>query len=280
MIATKKKAGKPRKVVKEEKLSEAVSAVIEEEKVTETPVAENATTESVDKQELAELRQLKTDYDKKNIEALIKKNDYEYFKDFDKGSSMPAWSLKTNTDMLKNTVNRLDTAIRNNAVPLEELAYAKEEYEIKKARLDEIKNSKPELSGRQVDALRIKRDALAEELTRSKFTRLQMERGLVDPHEEADRMSEPCIKVDREEFRRMGIPVDANGKVSRSKAEIAWKMMNGLLGDGMNADTEVLRLDSGHSKRNMITVPDPDDPSLPINQKHEVLVNIIPATAE
>ncbi len=174
MIATKKKADRPRKVVKEEKLSEAVSAVIEEEKVVETPVAENATTESIDKQELAELRQLKTDYDKKNIEALIKKNDYEYFKGFDKGSSMPAWSLKTNTDMLENTANRLDTAIRNNAVPLEELAYAKEEYEIKKARLDEIKNSKPKLSGRQVDALRIKRDALAEELTRSKFTRLQM----------------------------------------------------------------------------------------------------------
>ena len=275
MIATKKKAGRPRKIVKEEKLSEAVSAVIEEEKVVEVPVAENATTESIDKQELAELRQLKTDYDKKNIEALIKKNDYEYFKDFDKGSSMPAWSLKTNTDMLENTVNRLDTAIRNNEVPLEELAYAKEEYEIKKARLDEIKNSKPGLSGRQVDELRKKRDALSDEITRSKFTRLEMERGLVDPHEEADRMSEPCIKVDREEFKRMGIPVNADGKVSRSKAEIAWKMMTGLLGDGMNADTETLRNDTGHSKRNSIIVPE-----LPPDMQRNTLVSIKCATAE
>ncbi len=274
MVATKKKAGRPRKVATE-KLSEAVSAAIEEKEVAEAPVVENATTEAVDKTELAELRQLKTDYDKKAVEALVKKNDYKYFQDFDKGSSMPAWSLKTNTEMLENTVSRLDTAIRNNEVPIEELAYAKEEYRMKKERLDEIKNSKPKLSGRQTDELRKKRDDLSEEITRSKFTRLEMEKGLVDPHEEADRMSEPCINVDREEFRRMGIPVGTNGKVSRSKAEMGWKMMNGLLGDGLNVDTETLRRDTGNSKRSMITVPE-----LPLDMQKNTLVNIKCATAE
>ncbi len=80
-----------------------------------------------------------------------------------------------------------------------------------------------------------------------------MEKGLVDPHEEATRMSEPCIEVDKKEFARMGIST-TNGKVSRSVAELGWKMMNGLLGDGMNTNTEVLRRDSGHSKGNMVTV--------------------------
>ncbi len=283
MVATKKKAGKPRKVVAENATSEAVSAVIEEKEVSAEnapTVAKNATTETIDKTELVELRKLKADYDKKTVEALIKKTDYEYFADFDKGSSIPAWSLKTNTEMLENTVSRLDVAIKSNEVPLEELAYAKEEYRMKKERLDQIKNSKPKLSGRQVDELRKKRDVLANEISNAQFTRLQMEKGLVDAHEEADRMSiTPCVNVDREEFRRMGIPVNANGKVTRSVAEKGWKLMNGLLGDGMNPNVEQLRKDTGHSKRSMVVMPDPDDPSLPINQK-STLVNIKYATAE
>ncbi|MEE9239501.1 MAG: hypothetical protein V3U58_08045 [Thermodesulfobacteriota bacterium] len=280
MVATKKKAGRPRKVVfippnltvgKDEKLSEAVSAVIKEKAVS----AKNTTTESVDKQELAELRKLKSDYDKKNIEAIIKKTDYEYFADFDKGSSIPAWSLTANTDVLDSEVSRLANALKRNEIPLEEVAYAEEEYKMKKERLEQIHNSKPKLSGRQVDELKKKRDALSDELTRSKFTRLEMERGLADPHVEADRMSLPCIKVDREEFNRMGISVAPNGKVSRSKAEMGWKMMNGLLGDGMNANTEELRNDTGNSKRNMCVVPE-----LPPDMQKSTLVNIKYATAE
>ncbi len=242
-MSVAKKAGRPKKIVKEETLSKAV------------PVDnELIDTEVVNKQELSELRRLKDDYDKKNLEIIAKKNDYEYFADFDKGSSMPAWSLKTNTDMLDEDVNRLGNALKNNQVPLEEVAYAEMEYKMKKERLDKINNSMPKLSGRQVDELREKRDALGEKISDGMFTKLQMEKGLGDPHVEADRMAiTPCIEVDKKEFARMGIPT-TNGKVTRSVAELGWKMMNGLLGDGMNANVEVLRRDTGHSKRNMVSV--------------------------
>lgn len=83
-----------------------------------------------------------------------------------------------------------------------------------------------------------------------------MEKGLADPHDEAFRMSEPCINMDTEEARRMGISVSANGKVSRSVAENAWKMMSTLLEDTpANPNAEMLRRDTGHSKRNTTTVP-------------------------
>lgn len=242
-----KKTGGLKKTVKEETLSKTAPADTEEVDT------ETVNTEVIDKQELSELRKLKADYDTKNLEIIAKKNDYEYFADFDKGSSMPAWSLKTNTDMLGEDVSRLGNALKNNQVPLEEVAYAEMEYKMKKERLDKINNSMPKLSGRQVDELREKRDTLSGKLRDGMFTRLQMEKGLVDPHEEAARMSEPCIEVDKKEFARMGMTT-TNGKVSRSEAELGWKMMNGLLGDGMNVNTETLRRDTGHSKRDMVTV--------------------------
>lgn len=248
-----KKTGGLKKTVKEETLSKTAPAEID--KLADPHAEEIAagTTEAVDKQELSDLRKLKADYDKKNLEIIAKKNDYEYFADFDKGSSMPAWSLKTNTDMLGEDVSRLGNALKNNQVPLEEVAYAEMEYKMKKERLDKINNSMPKLSGRQVDELREKRDTLSGKLRDGMFTRLQMEKGLVDPHEEAARMSEPCIEVDKKEFARMGMTT-TSGKVSRSEAELGWKMMNGLLGDGMNVNTETLRRDTGHSKRDMVTV--------------------------
>ena len=97
---------------------------------------------------------------------------------------------------------------------------------------------------------------MAVEINRAQFTRLEMDKGLADPHEEARRMSEPCIRVDKEEARRMGVETDARGYVSRSKGEAMWKNMSSLLGDTVpNPNVETLRSDSGRSKRNSVTVP-------------------------
>jgi RNA 3'-terminal phosphate cyclase len=83
-----------------------------------------------------------------------------------------------------------------------------------------------------------------------------MEKGLADPHEEARRMTEPCVQVDKEEARRMGIEVDVSGRVSRSTAEGMWKNMSSLLGDtAPNPNAEMLRSDRGRSKGNSMVVP-------------------------
>lgn len=221
--------------------------------------------------ELAELRKYKTiveeakeqvgspgqgaPYKEDAPSGQVKINDYEYFSDFDKGSSIPAWALPRPTEVLESEVDRIKGMLKRKEIPNDEIPHAQADYEQRAKRLDQIKNSKPKLTGLQIDKLRKKRDNLANEITRSKFTRLEMEKGLVDAHDEATRMSEPCIDVDKEEARRMGIKT-VNGKVSRSVAEAMWKMECSLLGDTpSNPDTEILRNDTGHSKRNMITVP-------------------------
>ena len=219
-------------------------------------------TVSVDKNELKELKECKAIIEEaeKQINGApagnVKDNDYTYFADFDKGSSIPAWSLPRNIDILESDVNKLGNMLDNKQIPIEEIPYQKADYEQKKKRLDEIKDSKPKLTGRQKDNLKSKRDELAVEINRAQFTRLEMDKGLADPHEEARRMSEPCIRVDKEEARRMGVETDARGYVSRSKGEAMWKNMSSLLGDTVpNPNVETLRSDSGRSKRNSVTVP-------------------------
>ena len=228
MEAVKKKAGRPKKAAEVTPVEEVTA-----EDTTNTAVMEEAPA------------------------AIVKENDYEYFADFDKGSSMPAWTLTRNIDMLENEVNSYKQRIAHNEIPLEEVEYAKADLKRKEERLELIKNSSPELTGRQIDVLKEKRDKLADEISRSKFTRYEMEKGLADPHEEADRMTGDCIPVDREEARRCKVIPDSNGKTSRNQAIRMWKIMCSRLGDTpMNPNAEILRKDMGNSKRGMMAVPD------------------------
>tara|TARA_Y100000310_G_scaffold236502_1_gene239701 strand:+ start:18147 stop:18965 length:819 start_codon:yes stop_codon:yes gene_type:complete len=239
--------------------------VVDKTQAVEIPQAELPETDNKISVDLAEFEQLKKykaivdEAEAKNAAVgKVVDNNYEYFDpSFDKGSSVPAWALPRQVEVLEDEVSRTGSMLKKKQIPIEEIPYAEADYKRKSERLEQIKNSKPKLTGLQRDKLREKRDKLAEEISRSKFTRMEMEKMLVDPHEEADRMSNPCIDIDREEAKRMGIPVSANGKVSRSVAEGAWKMMSTLLEDTpANPNTETLRSDTGKSKRNMVTLPE------------------------
>ncbi len=205
-----------------------------------------------DYQELQALRADKLVRDKA-IE--FKKHDYEYYGDFDKGSSVPAWSLERQIGMLEDEVRAGETNIRMGTVPADEVYLAKETLNMKKNRLKDIIRSKPKLTDTQKDALAIKTKELGEEIKRSKFTQYEMEKGLADPHEEATRMTEPCILVDKNEARRMGIATN-NGYVSRNVAEGMWKNQMSLLGKGNNLNTEMLRetVGTGGRKRSQVSI--------------------------
>ncbi len=202
MTETKKKAGRPKK----------------KQEVVEAPAI------SLDQAEHEELQEFRKKQAEATRLAELKKQDYTYFADFDKGSAIPAWMLKRPTEDLEREVVKLGKMIENKQVPDEEVYTATETYNRKKERLEGIKNSKPKLTGMQKDRLRRVRDQLAADISDSKFTRLEMEKYLVDAHEEARRMSEPIVEIDRVEAARMGISVNSEGKISRNKAETAWKM--------------------------------------------------------
>jgi len=245
-------------VIKKTKKKQVVKKEVEEKIVKDSTEKPGIL---VDESELAELKKYKAIVEEANARVApagkVVDDGYKYFADFDKGSSVPAWALPRQTETLESEVNRISSMLKKKEVPIEEIPYAEADHKRRSERLEQIKNSKPKLTGLQRDELKKKRDKLADEITRSKFTKLEMEKGLADPHDEAFRMSEPCINMDTEEARRMGISVSANGKVSRSVAENAWKMMSTLLEDTpANPNSEILRNDTGKSKRNMITVPE------------------------
>lgn len=263
----KKKQSKPKKTTKE-KAVEKQDAIETTEKTEQVPSTEATSTEAtsnkitMDVSEFEELKKYKgivrQAREKKAAKMKIAEDHYEYFGDFEKGSSIPARDMTTSVDMLEQDVSSLKGMIDRNEIPLEELPYRKADLEKMEKRLEEIKNSKPKLSGIQRDRLARKRDKLAEEIKASKFSVLDMEKGLADPHEEARRMSEPCIDVSYmlDELPKMKIKLKpgSDKKVSRSVAEGMWKMMNGLLDDDKNPNAERLRPDQGSLRKRSRTM--------------------------
>ena len=78
----------------------------------------------------------------------------------------------------------------------------------------------------------------------SMFSRKDMEKGLADAHEEARRMSQPCIELKDDLItfaKNCDVVVNNTGKVSRKGAEKMWKIASRLLGELSN--TESLRKD-------------------------------------
>jgi hypothetical protein len=259
---TKRKAGRPAKT-KTKTVDNQVHETIQIDKPVgvvdyqenNLPEAPAIRERSISEVEYEELQALRTKKEKDERLAELKRQDYKYFGDFDKGSAVPAWMLDKQTGALAREVRQMESMIRNKQVPDDEIYSAQEDFERKKTRLDQINASKPVLNGMQKDRLAKVRDNLEVGITASNFTKSEMEHYLVDAHEEAKRMSEPCVEVDKLEAARMGIKTDEEGKVSRNVAEMMWKMTSSLLGDRPNnPNTEMLRKDSGNSKRNTTVV--------------------------
>lgn len=254
-MATAKKSES--KAVEINKAEEVKKEVVTENKTVPVEQPEKVDSISMTPEDYEEYKLLKAERDREIKAQAIKKEDYSYFKDFEKGSSLPGWSMPKHIDMLRDEVNSIKGRLDFKQVPDDEVYMVQEEYKMKKKRLEDIENSKPVLTGKQMDELVKKRDKLAEEISRSKFSQYDMERGLADPHEEARRMTEPCIEMDEEEARRMGLRTQ-NGKVPRTEAEMAWKLMCSLIGDTqLNPNPEILRSVAGSmKKKSQVTVPD------------------------
>lgn len=219
------------------------------------------TEEALSPEEMREYQILKAEHEARKAREELKKVDYRYFSDLDKGSSIPAYMLKSNLDMLKEEVDSMKFRLDRGMVPREEYYTQKEEYKIKKAKYESIVESKPTLTDAQKDELRKKRDKLGEEISRSLFSEYDMKKGLANANEEARRMSEPCIPFDETEAKRMdngkGNMNMVEGKLTRNKAQMAWKLMTFLLGDSpILPQTAHLRKTFGSDfKKSQVMVP-------------------------
>lgn len=161
--------------------------------------------------------------------------------------TFPAWYATNKLDELSDEISDLKTRIRTaeeGGFMYDKVPMMKRELNAKEDQFSRIAASKPNLSGKEKDAVAKMYQELGERIRGSMPTRTDMERGTTSAHEEAKRMKLPCIDVPHGTamlMQKMGINASRGGKISRDDAARAWKICGRLL--DAHTNTEVLRRD-------------------------------------
>jgi hypothetical protein len=160
-------------------------------------------------------------------------------------SEYPSWYFNQQKDELEEGIAQKERALEQELVPVgEERNRMKNKLLHEKKRMDDINESQPKPTEKELAELTKMRKELGGMIKDAMFTRSQMEKGLADAHDEARRMSTPCIELKDEQIpfaKGCDVPISHNGKVTRKGAEKMWKIASRLLGEQSN--TETLRKD-------------------------------------
>jgi len=160
-------------------------------------------------------------------------------------SEYPAWMHKYQIEEMEESISRKERELERGAIPLEHQVAAKDELKREKAKMKLIETSKPKLNDVDKDALAKAYKSIGKEIGDAQFTYSEMMLGTASAHEEADRMVEKRIPMERaglspEMAEKLNIRHDG-GKVSRDDLSKAFKVYGHLLGEPTNV--EVLRRD-------------------------------------
>lgn len=157
-------------------------------------------------------------------------------------SEMPAYYFDERHEDLKRVVSETQRQLDDDAVPQPARARVREALRARKERMQRIEESKPILNDRSREEFGKLRKDLGEKLKESHASQSELDKRLVDAHEEARRMKEPCIKIESDKMAKMaqecGVRI-VNGKISRDGADKMWKITSKILGEP--TDVEYLR---------------------------------------
>jgi len=176
--------------------------------------------------------------------------DVDKTKDGKTKSEYPSWYFEQQQDDLNESIRHKQMMLEKELVPYSEKGLMQNRLKQESQRLSEIEASKPRFTEKELDdiAKMVKSGSgnasgtLSQKIGESMFKRSDMERGTTDAHEEARRISKPCIALDEREIefaRACEVPIDPTGKVTRKGAEKMWKIGRRIIGELSN--TEVLR---------------------------------------
>jgi hypothetical protein len=163
-----------------------------------------------------------------------------------KGQLKSVYPFYHNTKVMddaREDLRRMEKSVASNSVPSEYLPQTMEMIKSTKTLLDTYEAHLPALR-KNIDGVIKTRDILSSIIAPSLFTRKEMSLGLVDPHEEARRMAEPCIDVPQELrsiAAKNGVMMDKKHKASRNDISRLYQMCQRELGEP--ADVEYLRRD-------------------------------------
>lgn len=156
-------------------------------------------------------------------------------------SEYPAWMHKYQIEEMEESISRKERELDRNAIPFEHVAAAKDELKREKAKMALIKKSKPKLNAADKDDLYKAYKSLGKEIGDAQFTYSEMMLGTASAHDEADRMIEKRIPLDRagispEVAEQLNIRHEG-GKISRDDCSKAFKIYGHLLGEPTNVET-------------------------------------------
>jgi hypothetical protein len=151
-------------------------------------------------------------------------------------------NLKVMEDARDN-LRRMERSVDRGDIPKDYLPQTMNMIKETKVMIDTYESHLPSIK-KNIDGVKRTRDILADVIAPTLFTRREMSLGLVDPHEEARRMAEPCIDVPqdlRAIAAKNGVMMDNRNRASRNDISRLYQMCQRELGEP--ADVEYLRKD-------------------------------------
>jgi hypothetical protein len=158
-------------------------------------------------------------------------------------ASYPFYQNPRQLEEIKEDKRKLEQAVAKGFVDTDHLPEIQGRINQYSKQLEALEKHNPDMT-KNIDRIDKTSKALAEVISPLMFTRKEMREGLVDPHEEARRMVEPCVELPKEVCEtaiKNGVPVGSDRKVSRDNAVRLWQMCNRTL--GKSTDAEYLRRD-------------------------------------
>ncbi len=151
-------------------------------------------------------------------------------------SDMPAWYLESQVESMEEEIHRKETSLANNRVTAEQVPMMREELKREKAKLEQIKQSKPNLSDAEKDRCYKAYQSLRKQIQDSMPTRKQAKDGLVNPRDELKRLKGKHIKISPELASSLGVKSD-HGKISGDQANKCFQILGKALGEPTNPET-------------------------------------------
>jgi tellurite resistance protein len=155
-------------------------------------------------------------------------------------SDMPAWYLERHVEFAEDSIRRKQKMLDRGGIEADQVPRVKEEIKAEKAKLKQIVESKPNLTGAQKDRCAKAYENLQRQIKDSMPTRKDAKDGLVSPYDELRRLKSKHITIDPTIAKACGVKPD-HGKISGDEANKCYQIIGKILGE--NTNTERLRRD-------------------------------------
>jgi len=151
-------------------------------------------------------------------------------------SLYPAWWFQNHIEDLETEIQHDEFVIDRELIEPAKKWEFKQLLKKKKEKLARIAESTPKFNDRQRQKIDGYYHELSTAIKDSMFSYTEMQRGTADAHEEARRMSTPCIKIPADIAKLCNIKLE-HGQGSRNQATKAWKIMGRILNRATNVET-------------------------------------------